>query len=101
MRNLERIQKAMRVFAILTKIGMILAYVAAALLLIGTGLLQSDGLVEKAPLLGSFTETTGVTTSQAVWLLFATAISALSGGILLTLFYRYFKTEAALCLAFA
>ena len=95
MTSLEKIQKVMGVFATLTRIGMILAYVAVALLLAGAGLLRSNGLMEKAPLLGSFVDVTGVTTSQALWLLLATAVSTLFGGVLLTLFYRYFTAEAA------
>lgn len=95
MSTLEKIQKVMRVFMILTKIAMILAYVAVALLLAGAGSLAAGDLVDKVPLLGTFADTTGVDPSQAVWLLIATAVSALFGAVLLTLLYRYFRAEVA------
>ena len=93
MSTLEKIQKAMNVFKILTRIAMILSYVAVALMLVSAGLLKANGLTEKFPILASFTDTTGIDVSQTGWLLVATAISALCAAILLTLFYRYFKAE--------
>ena len=95
MSTLEKIQKVMRVFMTLAKIGMVLAYVAAALLLAGAGSLAAGDLVDKVPLLGTFADTAGVNGSQAIWLLIATAVSALFGAVLLTLLYRYFRAEVA------
>ena len=90
MTTLDKIQKVMRVFKTLTKIALILSYVAAGLMLVGAGQISLNSAGINIPLLNSFTDTTGVNVQQAKWLVIATGITVLVTGILLTIAYLYF-----------
>lgn len=93
MTTLDKIQKVMRVFKTLTKIAMILSYVAAGLMLVGAGQISLNSVGINIPLLDSFTDTTGVDVQQAKWIVIATGITVLVTAILLTLAYLYFAME--------
>lgn len=97
MKSLETIQKAFRVFQILTKIAMILSFVWAGLALLGMlcGAVWYGGTVVgvgKAQLY-SLTKTGGLI--QMIAVLLADAILALTDGTLLAFALAYFKAEQA------
>lgn len=98
MKSLETIQKAVRVFQILTKIAMILSFVWAGLALLGMlcGAVWYGGGtvvgVGKAQLY-SLTKTGGLI--QMIAVLLADAILALTDGTLLAFALAYFKAERA------
>lgn len=93
MSNLEKIQKAMRVLQILSKIILIFAIVGIALTTIGAVLVASDVLNMENQFLHFLSVTAEISKGQLVGTLTAAAISLLFGGIITAFAYRYFTAE--------
>lgn len=93
MSNLEKVQKAMTVFQILSRIVMIFAYVGAAFTLAGGSLVMSGAVDAGGRFLSFLTNTANVMPAQVAWALIAAAVSLLYGGALATFAYRYFTAE--------
>lgn len=93
MSNLEKIQKGMRVLQILSKIISIFTFVGLVLTSVAATLVATDVANTENQFLHFITETAGMSKSQLVVTLTATAISLLSGGILAALAYRFFTAE--------
>jgi len=93
MSNLEKIQKAMRVLQILSKIILIFAIVGIALTTIGAVLVASDVLNTENQFLHFLSVTAEISKGQLVGTLTAAAISLLFGGIITAFVYQYFTEE--------
>lgn len=93
MSNLERIQKGMKVFQILSKIILITSFVGFVLTSISTTLIATNILNENNQFLHFISVTTTISKDQIIMTLIATAISLLVGSILTFNVYHYFTTE--------
>ena len=93
MSNLEKIQKAMRVLQIFSKIILIFAIVGVAFTSIGATLVASDVLNMENQFLHFLSVTTEISKGQLVGTLIAAALSLLFGGIITAFAYRYFTAE--------
>lgn len=93
MTNLEKIQKAMRVLQILSKIILIFAIVGVILASIGATLVASDVLNTENQFLHFISVTAEMSKGQIVGTLTAAAVSLLFGGIITAFVYRYFTAE--------
>ena len=96
MESLNKIQKVFRVFMILTKVGMIVSFVAAGLSMLGLSLgsaWYSGAAVSGTALKTMFflTETRGL--SEMTCALLTDMVFALMDGILLLFAFRYFQAE--------
>lgn len=93
MNNLEKVQKAMRVFQILSKIILIITCVGVALTSIAAVLVASDVLNAENQYLTFLSVTAEMSKGQLVSSLIASDISLLFGGIITVFVYRYFSAE--------
>lgn len=93
MSNLEKIQKGMRVFQILSKIMLVFACVGVALASIGAALVAADVLNAENQFLHFLSVTAEISREQFVGALAAAAAALLFGGILTAFAYRYFTEE--------
>lgn len=93
MSNLEKIQKGMKVFQILSKIILVFACVGVALASIGAALVASDVLNEENQFFHFLSVTAEMSKGQIVGTLTASATSLLFGGILTAFAYCYFTAE--------
>ncbi|MDO4333008.1 MAG: hypothetical protein Q4C58_10030 [Eubacteriales bacterium] len=93
MSNLEKIQKGMKVFQILSKIILIFACVGVALASISAALVASDVLNRENQFLHFLSVTAEMSKRQLAGTLTAAALSLLSGGIFTAFVYRYFTAE--------
>lgn len=93
MSNLEKIQKGMRVFQILSKIVLVFAIVGVALTSIATVLVAADVLNEENQFLHFLSASAEMSKGQLVGILTAADISLLFGGVITLFVYRYFTAE--------
>lgn len=95
MSNLEKIQKTMKVFQILTKIVMVVAFVAAACTLIGGSIvLMADSLPFSEFLQNMFVDVGQISSRQEFgMILICESITLFLGAIVSICVYRYFKFE--------
>lgn len=93
MSHLEKIQKGMKVFQILSKIILVFACVGIALASIGAALAAADVLTMENQFLHFLSVTAEMSKKQLVGTLIAAAVSLLSGGILTAFACRYFTAE--------
>lgn len=93
MSNLDKIQKGMRVFQILTKIILILAIIGVALTSIGAALVASNVLSLENQFLHFLFAAPEITKGQLIGTLLAAATSLLLSGIFTVFVYRYFTAE--------
>lgn len=94
MKYLEKIQKIMGIFKIISLITMIFAYVSAALTLTGGIMLHLCGqLIPKDGLYDFLVQATDIRSSQLAWVLISIAITMLWIGLLLTFAHGYFVAE--------
>lgn len=89
MSNLEKTQKGMKVFQILSKIMLVFACVGVALASIGAVLVAADVLNMKNQFLHFLSVTAEMSKEQIIGILTAAAVSLLFGGILTAFAYRY------------
>lgn len=93
MSNLEKIQKGMRVFQILSKIVLVFAIVGVALTSIAAVLVAADVLNEENQFLHFLSASAEMSKGQLVGILTAADISLLFGGVITLFVYRYFTAE--------
>lgn len=93
MSNLEKIQKGMKVFKILSKIILVFACVGVALASIGATLAAADVLNMENQFLHFLSVTAEMSKGQLLGVLNAAAVSLLFGGIFTAFAYRYFMAE--------
>lgn len=93
MSSLEKIQKGMRVFQILSKIILVFACVGVALTSIAATLVATGMLNMENQFLSFLSVTAEISKGQLVGTLTAAACSLLFGGILTVFAYRYFTAE--------
>lgn len=93
MSNLEKIQKGMKVFQILSKIILIFACVGVALASISAALVASDVLNRENQFLHFLSVTAEMSKGQLAGTLTAAALSLLAGSIFTAFAYRYFTAE--------
>lgn len=93
MSNLEKIQKGMRVFQILSKIILVFACVGVILTSVAATLVATDVLNTENRFLHFLSVTAELSKGQFVGILTAAAISLLLSGILTAFAYRYFTAE--------
>jgi hypothetical protein len=93
MSNLEKIQKGMKVFQLLSKIILVFACVGVALASIGATLVAADVLNMENQFLHFLSVTAEMSKEQIIGILTAAAVSLLFGGILTAFAYRYFTAE--------
>ena len=93
MSNLEKIQKGMKVFQILSIIILVFACVGVALASIGATLVAADVLNMENQFLHFLSVTAEMSKAQMIGILTVAAVSVLFGGILTAFAYRYFTAE--------
>lgn len=93
MSNLEKIQKGMKEFQILSKIILVFACVGVALASIGATLVAADVLNMENQFLHFLSVTAEMSKEQMIGILTAAAVSLLFGGIPTAFAYRYFTAE--------
>lgn len=93
MRNLDKIQKVMRVLQILSKIILVFACTGVASASIGAILIAADVLNMENQFLHFLSITAEMSKEQIVGILTAAAVSLLFGSILTAFAYRYFTAE--------
>ena len=93
MSNLEKIQKGMKEFQILSKIILVFACVGVALASIGATLVAAVVLNMENQFLHFLSVTAEMSKEQMIGILTAAAVSLLFGGIPTAFAYRYFTAE--------
>ena len=93
MSNLEKIQKGMRVFQILSKIVLVFAVVGVVLTSIAAVLVAADVLNMENQFLHFLSVSAEMSKGQLVGILTAADISLLLGGVITLFVYRYFTAE--------
>lgn len=93
MSSLEKIQKGMRVFQILSKIVLVFAVVGVVLTSIAAVLAAADVLNMENQFLHFLSVSAEMSKGQLVGILSAADISLLLGGIITLFVYRYFTAE--------
>lgn len=93
MSNLEKIQKGMKVFQILSKIILVFACVGVAFASIGATLVAADVLNMENQFFHFLSVTAEMNKEQIIGIMTAAAVSLLFGGIFTAFAYRYFTAE--------
>lgn len=94
MSNLEKIQKAMKVFQVLTMIVMVFAFLGGAFTLIGGSVvLMSDQLPFSDFLQKLLIQSTNISNNQLGVIILSESVPLTLGAVLSIFVYRYFKLE--------